>query len=108
MKILCVTKCPTGMVQTYVAAEKLEQAGKKLGVDLSVETQGAMGIQNQFSPEQIDEADYIVIAADVAIDEAYVTSLEDAIVHPEQILESLTTKSYSYQDAAVSNKKILG
>ena len=93
------------MVQTYVAAEKLEQAGKKLGVDLSVETQGAMGIQNQFSPEQIDEADYIVIAADVAIDEAsrfgnkklYVTSLEDAIVHPEQILESLTTKSYSYQ-----------
>ena len=96
MKILCVTKCPTGMVQTYVAAEKLEQAGKKLGVDLSVETQGAMGIQNQFSPEQIDEADYIVIAADVAIDEAsrfgnkklYVTSLEDAIVHPEQILES--------------------
>ena len=57
MKILCVTKCPTGMVQTYVAAEKLEQAGKKLGVDLSVETQGAMGIQNQFSPEQIDEAD---------------------------------------------------
>ena len=76
MKILCVTKCPTGMVQTYVAAEKLEQAGKKLGVDLSVETQGAMGIQNQFSPEQI--------------------------------LESLTTKSYSYQDATVSNKKILG
>ena len=61
-------------------------------------------------------ADYIVIAADVAIDEAsrfgnkklYVTSLEDAIVHPEQILESLTTKSYSYQDATVSNKKILG
>ena len=50
MKILCVTKCPTGMVQTYVAAEKLEQAGKKLGIDLSVETQGAMGIQNQFSP----------------------------------------------------------
>lgn len=43
MKILCVTKCPTGMVQTYVAAEKLEQAGKKLGIDLSVETQGAMG-----------------------------------------------------------------
>lgn len=39
MKILCVTKCPTGMVQTYVAAEKLEQAGKKLGIDLSVETQ---------------------------------------------------------------------
>ncbi len=62
MKILCVTKCLTGMVQTYVAAEKLEQAGKKLGVDLSVETQGAMGNSKSVFPEQID--DYIVIAAD--------------------------------------------
>ena len=62
MKNFVCNKCPTGMVQTYVAAEKLEQAGKKLGIDLSVETQGAMGIQNQFSPEQIDKADYIVIA----------------------------------------------
>ena len=43
MKILCVTKCPTGMVQTYVAAEKLEQAGKKLGVDLSVGNTGSYG-----------------------------------------------------------------
>ncbi len=60
MKILCVTKCPTGMVQTYVAAEKLEQACKKLASTFLLETQGAMGIQNQFSPEQIDEADYIV------------------------------------------------
>ena len=66
---------------TYVAAEKLEQAGKKLGVDLSVETQGAMGIQNQFSPEQIDEADYIVIAADVAIDEASRFGNKKALCH---------------------------
>ena len=58
------------MVQTYVAAgEKLEQAGKKLGVDLSVETQELWEFKISF-PEQIDEADYIVIAADVAIDEA--------------------------------------
>lgn len=116
MKILCVTKCPTGMVQTYVAAEKLEQAASALNIDLSVETQGAMGIQNQFSSEQIDQADYIVIAADVAIDEAsrfgnkklYVTSLEDAILHAEQILESLNSKASSYSDAVASNKKILG
>lgn len=69
MKILCVTKCPTGMVQTYVAAEKLEQAGKKLGVDLLWKHRGYGNSKSVF-PEQIDEADYIVIAADVAIDEA--------------------------------------
>lgn len=97
------------MVQTYVAAEKLEQAGKKLGVDLSVETQGAMGIQNQFSPEQIDEADYIVIAADVAIDEAsrfgnkklYVTSLEDAIVHPDSFIFPFLMKGKSRMPLAI-------
>lgn len=50
MKILCVTKCPTGMVQTYVAAEKLEQAGKKLGVDLSVENTGSYGNSKSVFP----------------------------------------------------------
>ena len=77
----------------------LEQAGKKLGVDLLGKHRGLW--EFKIKPEQIDKADYIVIAADV-IEEAsrfgnkklYVTSLEDAIVHPEQILESLTTKSY--------------
>ena len=50
MKILCVTKCPTGMVQTYVAAEKLEQAGKKLGVDLSVGNTGSYGNSKSVFP----------------------------------------------------------
>ena len=31
MKIIGVTKCPTGIVHTYIAAERLEKYGKELG-----------------------------------------------------------------------------
>jgi len=68
MKILGITKCPTGIAHTYMAAEKLESVGKTLGHDIKVETQGSQGTENQLSDKDIKEADYIIIAADVAID----------------------------------------
>ncbi len=77
---MCVTKCPTGMVQTYVAAEKLEQAGKKLGVDFLWKHRELWEFKISF-PEQIDEADYIVIAADVAIDEASRFGIKSIMSH---------------------------
>ena len=46
MRIVAVTACPTGIAHTYMAAEKLERAAKKLGHDIKVETQGSMGIEN--------------------------------------------------------------
>lgn len=115
MNVLCITKCPTGMIQTYVAAEKLEEAGKKLGFNIAVETHGAMGIQNKFSPEQIDEADYIVIAADVGVEatsrfgnkQIYVTSLNEAIVNSETLLDALQKNAVSYDTAKTNYKKVL-
>ena len=63
MKLLCITKCPTGMVQTYVAAEQLESAAEALGYEIRTETHGAQGLGGEFTPEQIDEADYVLIAS---------------------------------------------
>ena len=68
MKILGITKCPTGIAHTYMAAEKLESTGKALGHDVKVETQGSQGTENKLTDQDIKEADYIIIAADVAID----------------------------------------
>ena len=68
MKILGVTKCPTGIAHTYMAAEKLESTGKALGHEVKVETQGSQGTENKLTDQDIKEADYIIIAADVAID----------------------------------------
>lgn len=69
MKIIGVTKCPTGIAHTYMAAEKLEKAGKALGYDVKIETQGSQGTENTLTPQDIKDADYVIIAADVAIDE---------------------------------------
>ena len=49
MKIVAVTACPTGIAHTYMAAEQLEKTAKKLGHTIKVETQGAMGIENELS-----------------------------------------------------------
>lgn len=68
MKIVGVTKCPNGLAHTYMAAEKLESVGKNLGYEVKIETQGAAAVENQLTSEDISEADYVVIAADAAID----------------------------------------
>ena len=69
MKIIGVTKCPTGIAHTYMAAEKLARAGKELGYDVKIETQGSQGTENVLTPEDVRNADYVIIAADVAIDD---------------------------------------
>lgn len=64
-----VTKCPVGVAHTYMAAEKLEQAAKKMGYDsVKIETEGASGTDNLLSQSDIENADAIVFAADVAVD----------------------------------------
>lgn len=45
MKIVGVTKCPTGIAHTYMAAERLEKTAAELGYEIKVETQGSQGIR---------------------------------------------------------------
>lgn len=64
--LLAITSCPTGIAHTYMAAESLENAAKERGVELHVETQGSGGI-TPFTPEQIERAGALIVAADVSI-----------------------------------------
>ena len=68
MKIVGVTKCPTGIAHTYLAAEKIEKSCKAHGYEVKVETQGSQGTENELTKQDIASADYVLIAADVAID----------------------------------------
>jgi PTS system fructose-specific IIB component/fructose-specific PTS system IIB-like component len=67
MKILAITACPTGIAHTYMAAEYLERTGAALGHTVKVETQGAMGIENRITDQDVAEADALIIAADIPI-----------------------------------------
>jgi PTS system fructose-specific IIB component/fructose-specific PTS system IIB-like component len=68
MKIIAVTACPTGIAHTYMAAGQLEKTARKLGHSIKVETQGAMGIENELTPEDIHGATVVILATDIAIE----------------------------------------
>ncbi|MCU2915718.1 PTS 2-O-a-mannosyl-D-glycerate transporter subunit IIABC [Enterobacter hormaechei subsp. hoffmannii] len=68
--IVCVTACPAGIAHTYMAAEYLEKAGRKLGVNVVVEKQGANGIEGRITAQHLQEAKACIFAAEALIERA--------------------------------------
>ena len=66
MKFVGVTACITGIAHTYMAQAALEQADKKLGHEITVETQGSAGT-NPMKQELIDAADGVIFAVDLEV-----------------------------------------
>src|SRR3954453_12059275 len=64
--VVVVSACPTGIAHTYMAADKLAAAGKALGIDVHVETQGSSG-STPLDPAVIRAADAAVFAVDVGV-----------------------------------------
>ncbi|KKI94025.1 PTS 2-O-a-mannosyl-D-glycerate transporter subunit IIABC [Bacillus sp. SA1-12] len=65
--VLAITACPAGIAHTYMAAEALVKAGKELGVEVFVEKQGANGIEDRHTKNQLLKADAVIFAVDVAV-----------------------------------------
>lgn len=93
--VVCVTACSAGIAHTYMAAEYLEKAGRKLGINVYVEKQGANGIEGRLTAEQLNSATACVFAAEVAIKEVerfegiprIETPVAEPIKHAERILQ---------------------
>lgn len=64
MKIVGVTSCPAGLAHTPMAAKALEKAGENMGHEVLIEQQGAMGTVNKLDQKDIDEANFVLLAAD--------------------------------------------
>lgn len=102
--IVAVTACPTGVAHTFMAAEALAEAGKAMGHQIRVETQGSVGAQNQLTDDDIAAADVVVLACDIEVDPSrfagkriYRTSTGNALKKPRPTLEAALT------DAAVED-----
>ncbi|WP_454911259.1 PTS fructose-like transporter subunit IIB [Stutzerimonas chloritidismutans] len=67
-KLVAITACPTGVAHTFMAAEALQQAAIRKGYDLQVETRGSVGARNVLEADAIDEADVVLLAADIEVD----------------------------------------
>ena len=95
-QVLAVTACPTGIAHTYMAAEALEKAGKKLGISIKVETNGSGGAKNILTDEDIANCDGIIVAADKTVDMARFdgkkvlsTKVSDGIKIPEELINRI-------------------
>lgn len=96
MKLLAITSCPNGIAHTYMAAENLQKTAVKMGIQIKVETQGSIGVENQFTEQDIREADGIIIAADKTVQkERFVgkklleVGVQEGIRHPEQLIQRM-------------------
>ncbi len=67
-RIVAVTACPTGVAHTFMAAEAIETEAKKRGWWVKVETRGSVGAGNAITPEEVAEADLVIVAADIEVD----------------------------------------
>lgn len=63
-KIVAVTGCPTGIAHTFMAEEALKKAAKELGVEIKVETRGAVGTENELTTQDINDAIGVIVACD--------------------------------------------
>lgn len=69
-RIVGVTACPTGVAHTFMAAEALTEAGRSLGHDVRIETQGSVGAQDALTAEEIAAADVVLLACDIEVDDS--------------------------------------
>ena len=67
MFIVAVASCPVGIAHTYMAAANLKKAAQKKGIEIKVETQGAQGVEDEITEEDLKRCDACIIASDVKI-----------------------------------------
>ncbi|MDF7662691.1 fructose PTS transporter subunit IIB [Erwiniaceae bacterium L1_54_6] len=70
LHIVAVTACATGVAHTYMAAEQLEKLAKTYNFSIKIETQGVLGLKNPITEKNILDAELVIIASDITIDNA--------------------------------------
>jgi PTS system fructose-specific IIC component len=105
-KIVAVTGCPTGIAHTKMAAEALKKVAASLGHDIKVETQGAEGIMDALSAQDIADADAVIISSDIHIANLnrfagkpmYAVSTSDAIRRTRAVIEAALAEAAEPQE----------
>lgn len=93
-RILAVTGCPTGIAHTFMAEEALKKAAQKLDCEIKVETNGAAGVENALTSEDIQQADAIIVASDRSVDlerfngkPVIITSVSEGINKADELIQ---------------------
>lgn len=111
--ILGITACAAGIAHTYMAAEAITKAANKLGYDARIEKQGAKGLEDRFTSEELKNAVGVIFAHDVALKELdrfkhlpkIDTNVAQPIKDPEGVISNLLdkTKNHDYSKIVESD-----
>ncbi len=110
--VLAVTGCPTGIAHTYMAAESLERKAKEMGISLKVEKNGASGVKDALTAEEIKHAKCIIVASDRQVEMARFngkpmiqTKVANGINKAEELLtEAMAGTAPVYQASAADRE----
>ena len=110
-EVLAVTGCPTGISHTYMAAESLERKAKEMGISLKVEKNGASGIKDALTAEEIEHAKCIIVASDRQVEMARFdgkpmiqTKVANGINKAEELLREAMSGAAPVYHASQSDK----
>ena len=110
-EVLAVTGCPTGIAHTYMAAESLERKAKEMGISLKVEKNGASGIKDALTAEEIKHAKCIIVASDRQVEMARFdgkpmiqTKVANGINKAEELLREAMSGAAPVYHASQSDK----
>ena len=95
-KLIALCACPMGLAHTFMAAQALEAAAEA-GYEVKSETQGADGIQNRLTAQDIAEATIIIHSVAVTPEDnerfesrdVYEITLQDAIKNAAGIIKEI-------------------
>ncbi len=111
-RIVAITACPTGVAHTFMAAEAIETEAKKRGWWVKVETRGSVGAGNAITPEEVAQADLVIVAADIEVDLAkfagkpmYRTTTGLALKKTAQEFEKAQLEAKPYQPSGQSGQQ---
>ncbi len=109
-RFVAITACPTGVAHTFMAAEALEITAKELGFDIKVETQGSVGAKNILTDEDIEQADVVILAADIEVNadrfvgkRIYRTSTSQALKQTKKVFSDAIANSTVHQGVQQNN-----
>ena len=111
-RLVAVTACPTGVAHTFMAAEALQQAALRMGIELQVETRGSVGARNLLDDAAIDAADAVLLATDIEVDtsrfagkKVYRCGTGVALKQPQQTLERALSEARPLSEATPAEGK---
>lgn len=115
LRLVAVTACPTGVAHTFMAAEALEAEARRRGWQVKVETRGSVGAGNAITPQEVAEADLVLVAADIEVDLAkfagkpmYRTSTGLALKKTGQTLDQALQEAEIYHPQASASSGAAG